>query len=220
MTTSEQLRRGAAKLGIDLGAERLDQLERYFLELKKWNRSINLVAAAPDLQLLESHFLDSLTLLPLLDPCPPPGLIDVGSGAGFPGLVVKIARPDLTVTLMEPRQKRCAFLRHLIRSLKLTGITVLEERLEKNNPSLSNWSRSVPLFTSRAFTAIGAFLDLCADFSAPGGRVICMKGRKAEEEIAEWRVNHPDSLYRLTESRDLTLPISEIPRRLLVFTRD
>lgn len=215
----EQFREGLAGLGLSLAPGQIAQLEAYFQELKKWNRRFNLVGQAGDRQLLETHFLDSLTLLPLLDPCPVPGLVDVGSGAGFPGLVIKIARPDLLVTLVEPRQKRTAFLRQVIRSLGLQGIEVRESRLAKDSPEFTPWQGAIPLFTSRAFTAIGDFLDLCAPFSALGGRVICMKGRKAETELAEWQALHPASPFALTRTVATTLPFSGTPRQLLVFTR-
>jgi 16S rRNA (guanine527-N7)-methyltransferase len=220
MTSSADLLvRGLAALGQELSSGQIAQLVQYFLELKKWNRRINLVADGPDAQLLENHFLDSLTLLPLLDPCPPPGLVDVGSGAGFPGLVLKIARPDLSVTLVEPRQKRAAFLRQIIRMLGLREIQVLEERLEQEAPGFAAWSQAIPLFISRAFTAIGPFLALCEPFTCLGGRVICMKGPKAGEELQEWRQQHPESRFALTATLETKLPLSGTPRKLLVFTR-
>ena len=86
------------------------------------------MAKAEEKVLIESHFLDSLTMLPLVKDCPPPGLMDVGSGAGFPGLALKIVCPDLLVTLVEPRQKRTSFLRNVIRILGLEKIVVLETR--------------------------------------------------------------------------------------------
>ena len=219
MTTSKLFAKGLAGLGVTLTGQQVGQLEQYFHELKKWNSRINLVAAAADAQLIETHFLDSLTLLPLLDPCPEPGLVDVGSGAGFPGLVVKIARPDLNVTLVEPRQKRTSFLRQVIRVLGLKGIQVLETRLEKHAPEFAEWRGNVPLFTSRAFTSIGEFLDLCTPFTSAGGRVLCMKGRKAEAEITEWQTRYPTSPFTLTRTLEATLPFSATPRKLLVFSK-
>jgi 16S rRNA (guanine527-N7)-methyltransferase len=220
MATPELFREGLAGLGLQLSGEQIEQLTRYFLELKKWNSRFNLVGQADDRQLVETHFLDSLTLLPLLDPCPEPGLVDVGSGAGFPGLVLKIARPDLTVTLVEPRQKRATFLRQVIRALGLRGVFVRESRLEVAAPEFAEWQNAIPLFTSRAFTAIGGFLELCGPYSLPGGRVICMKGRKAEAELAEWRELQPNPPFALTGTVTTTLPFSATPRKLLIFTRN
>ena len=219
MAVSDLLRRGAADLGVTLEESQLARMERYFSELLKWNRRINLVGPASDEQLIELHFLDSLTLIPFIDPCPEPGLVDVGSGAGFPGLVLKIARPDILVTLVEPRQKRAAFLRQVIRSLGLEGVEVREARLEKNHAAFAAWRNAIPLFTSRAFTDIAGFLDLCESYCAPGGRVICMKGRKATEEVGDWREKHPGSSFRLELEVSTNLPYSGIPRKLLVFDK-
>ena len=125
----QQLGQGCDALEIVLDAAAVERLFVYFTELLRWSRKINLIAkGTPDAEILEKHFLDSLTLLPLLD-TPDSHLLDVGTGAGFPGLVCKAARPDLTVTLLEPRLKRVSFLRHVIRTLNLTGVEALACRV-------------------------------------------------------------------------------------------
>jgi 16S rRNA (guanine527-N7)-methyltransferase len=220
MTANDLFRQGLTALDLAPGQQTITQLCRYLTELQKWNRSINLVAKAEEKILIESHFLDSLTLIPLVKNCPSPGLMDVGSGAGFPGLALKIACPDLPVTLVEPRQKRTSFLRHIIRTLGLKNIAVLETRLEKDNEQLLEWQNSTPVLTSRAFTSIKKFLELAEPFCAPGGRIICMKGRKANEELAEWRQKSPASPFRLSETIKTALPFSGTPRKLLVFTKE
>lgn len=219
MTRIELFRRGLAGLGLELAEPAIEQLSTYLAELQKWNRRINLVAQAPPETLIEIHFLDSLTLLPLVQGCPEPGLLDVGSGAGFPGLVLKIACPELPVLLVEPRRKRAGFMRQVIRTLKLKGVTVLESRLERDNPALTGFRNAMPIITSRAFASVHLFLELAAPFCAPAGRVICMKGRKAVAEIAEWQQHSPASPFRLTETIETVLPFSKVPRKLLLFTK-
>lgn len=209
---------GLTVMKIEVSEEAISRLYLYLDELIKWNRKINLVAKAPVELIIETHFLDSLTLLPLLTACPPPGLLDIGSGAGFPGLPLKIVRPDLEVTLVEPRQKRVSFLKHIIRTLKLKGIKVSDERVEKGNNI--NGQDNFPLITSRAFNSISQFLALTAGLSAPQGRVICMKGPKAPEEIKEWQHNTPDSPYRLTEIIEAPLPFSKQTRNLVIFSHN
>ncbi|MDT8334109.1 MAG: 16S rRNA (guanine(527)-N(7))-methyltransferase RsmG [Desulfurivibrionaceae bacterium] len=219
MNQSELFRRGLAGLGLELAEPAIEQLRAYLAELQKWNRRINLVAKAPPETLIEIHFFDSLTLLPLVQGCPEPGLMDIGSGAGFPGLVLKIACPELPVILVEPRRKRAGFMRQVIRTLKLKGVTVLESRLERDNPALAGLQNAMPIITSRAFASVHLFLELVAPFSAPAGRVICMKGRKAAAEIAEWQQLSPASPFRLTETIETVLPFSAVPRKLLLFTK-
>jgi 16S rRNA (guanine527-N7)-methyltransferase len=214
------LREGLARLGLTASDAAVTGLCRYHAELAKWSQKMNLIARAPLAEVIETHFLDSLTLLPVLEELPAGGpLLDIGSGAGFPGLALKIARPELAVSLVEPRQKRISFLRHVIRTLGLTGIEAVEERIEPGQATLRGEKRAFPIITSRAFTAIAPFLDCCAALSPPGGAVICMKGRRAPEEIAQWQALAPGSPYALTKTFETALPFSNIPRRLLLFTR-
>jgi 16S rRNA (guanine527-N7)-methyltransferase len=220
MTANDLFHQGLITLGLAHDEHTVAQLCRYLTELQKWNRSINLVAKANEEVLIESHFLDSLTLIPLVKNCPSPGLMDVGSGAGFPGMVLKIACPDLLVTLVEPRQKRTSFLRNIIRALGLEKIVVLETRLENDNEQLVEWQNNTPILTSRAFASVKKFLELAEPFCPPGGRVICMKGRKANEELAEWRQESPASPFKLSETIKTALPFSGTPRKLLVFTKE
>lgn len=211
------LSRGLHNLGINpLPAPRLSQLWRYFSELKKWNRKMNLVGQAPDQDLLENHFLDSLALLSEITAGP---LLDVGSGAGFPGLVLKIACPELPVTLLEPRQKRVSFLRHIIRSLGLTAIEVVEERLVEGDRTFSQRHGDFPLITCRALAEIGPFLTLIEAASPPQGQVFCMKGPRADEELAAWRLQSPSSPFVLDRCVRFSLPFSGADRNLVIFKK-
>lgn len=217
------LSRGLEALGLaPLADDRLAQLWGYFTELDKWSRTINLVAKAPAAEILENHFLDSLTLLPeiLAMPSAPGPLLDVGSGAGFPGLVLKIAQPDLSVTLLEPRQKRASFLRHVIRTLHLSGIEVLESRLEANGQAFRHAHGQFPLITSRALAEIGPFLAMVEAIAPPRGQVLCMKGPKAEEELAAWRRQSPASPFVVERHLSFSLPFSGARRCLVIFRKD
>ncbi len=219
MECKETMAMGANSLGIRLDETVIDRLCLYFAELLKWNSKMNLVAKASDRQIIETHFLDSLTLLPLLDGFPvPPALLDVGSGAGFPGLVLKTARPRLPVTLVEPRAKRVSFLKHMVRTLGLHGISVLATRLEKGICTLAGSPRQFQVITSRAFTDIAQLLELAAPFSPAGGKVICMKGPKAGEEVETWE-RQPHSPYTLSGITTCILPFSKATRKLVIFTR-
>lgn len=199
----------------------MDQLWLYFLELQRWSSKINLIAKASELQILENHFLDSLTLLPLIDACEIPSkkILDVGSGAGFPGLVLKIARPAaLDVLLLEPRQKRVSFLKQVIRTVKLSGITVIADRLEKGS-SFADLHGLFPIITSRALASVHDFLQISEQVSPAGGLVLCMKGPRAEDEIQEWQQKSPTSPFALQQHKKITLPFSGAERALLVFKK-
>ena len=118
--------RGAAQLGLAMDVAGVERLLVYLAELMKWSRRVNLIARdTPEAQVVETHFLDSLTLLPFLDGAGEVHLLDVGSGAGFPGLALACVRPDARFTLCEPRQKRVSFLRHVVRTLGLANVEVV-----------------------------------------------------------------------------------------------
>lgn len=210
---------GSDLMGIKLPAAAIDPLCRYFDELCKWNKKINLVARANDQEIIEKHFLDSLTLLPFMQKQVEKKLLDVGSGGGFPGLVVKICCPDMDLTLMEPRRKKVTFIKHVIRTLGLPQVQVREARLEAGDQTLFD-GQTFPLISSRALSKVSDFLDLSQSFSPPGGKVICMKGARAEEELADWREKQPDSPYELVKKTEWRLPFSGGKRVVLIFEKN
>ena len=207
------LREGAGLLEIDLSEDDLDRLLVYVAELAKWSRRINLIARdTPELQILENHFLDSLTLLPVLrsQGSGPVHLLDVGSGAGFPGLVLAIVMPEAQFTLVEPRQKRVSFLRHLIRTLGQTNVEVVADRIE---PHAAAWQGRFSHVTSRAVAEPLVFLPLVRPLLTPEVKVILMLARA--EALAG--VEADDSgLWQVGETRALHLPFSGVPRLLAV----
>ncbi len=212
-----QLTAGLGALEISLPASAVDSLARYFAELKKWSRKVNLIAkSATDEEIVENHFLDSLTLLPLL-PVTGGHLLDIGTGAGFPGLACKAARPDLAVTLVEPREKRVSFLGHIVRTLGLENVSIVccrvedESRLPADQPFTH--------ITGRAVTEIGPFLQMVERFEATSPRVILMKGPKWREEMAAAASVVEGSAFQLAEIRECALPFSGARRSLLLFDR-
>jgi 16S rRNA (guanine527-N7)-methyltransferase len=210
----ERLAEGLAALDIAIERKGLEALARYHAELKRWSGKMNLIAKnSPDEQILESHFLDSLTLLPLL----PAGahLLDIGTGAGFPGLVCKAAGPALRLTLVEPREKRVSFLRHIVRTLGLNDVQIVTGRIEDEQLLPSN--TPFTHITSRAVSDIAGFLTMTERFFRPGLRMICMKGPKWQEELAA----AAECLNRLPIVREeiieRRLPLSGALRVLIVF---
>ncbi len=210
------LGRGLAQLGIPLAEQAITCLARYSLELLKWNRKVNLVARKTSLEeLIEKHFLDSLTLLPVLeDIVPAKGeLLDVGSGAGFPGLVVKVARPGRPVSLLEPRLRRVAFLEHIIRLLSLDAITVLPHRTDEKT-ALRDLHCAV--ITSRAVADVPSFLEMVDDLADPGARVVCMQGPTGQEH---WESARAHPRFDRVGIEHVRLPVSHDHRTLLVFRK-
>lgn len=203
------LRAGAGQLGLDLGDEAIERLLAYLAELMKWSRRINLIARdTPEAQVIENHFLDSLTLLPLLGEGA--HLLDVGTGAGFPGLALACALPEAQFTLVEPRQKRVTFLRHVIRTLGLANTTVVEDRIE---PHLAAWQGRFSHITSRAVAEPGVFLPLIRPLADAETRVVLMLAR---DQLLAGIEQIPGGPWRIVDTRTLTLPFSGAPRLLAV----
>ena len=212
----ESLAEGCHSLGLpDLDEAAFERLFLYFKELKHWSRRINLIAKkATDEEILEKHFLDSLTLLPLLVGNNP-HLLDIGTGAGFPGLVCKAAKPELQLTLVEPRQKRVAFLSHINRTLKLENVTILDCRVEDEARLSANGNFTH--ITSRAVSEVKVLLEMSSRFMKTGVQVICMKGPKWKEELAVWQESTSPLQYSLDSQVHHILPSSKVNRNLLVF---
>lgn len=141
-TPLQILEYGAAELGVILSSVQLEQFDRYLAELHKWNRKVNLTGTEELPEIVTRHVLDSLAGVKVLDALPPGACIaDLGSGAGFPGLPIKIARPDVRMTLIEPRQKRAAFLTTVCALLRIKNTEVVESTVDPKHPPVGLISR-------------------------------------------------------------------------------
>ncbi|NOX79740.1 MAG: 16S rRNA (guanine(527)-N(7))-methyltransferase RsmG [Deltaproteobacteria bacterium] len=212
---AELLDRGLEQLGIGLDDHARRRLLLYCEELRKWNRKINLIARNTSLpDIIEKHFLDSLTLLPVLGEVAPGSgpLLDVGSGAGFPGLVVKIAGPARRVLLLEPRQRRSVFLRHIIRTLSLEGIEVSTARVEDDDTR--HGCEYFSVITGRAVADVAGFLEMVAPRVGPATIVACMQGPTGKQG---WRQGSLAGGLRCLGWREIVLPFSGSRRFILLF---
>lgn len=161
---------------FDLSQEQIEQFDEYCLLLQQWNEKMNLTAITETDEIYEKHFLDCLlSLSEEVKGC----VIDVGSGAGFPGVVWKIARPELEVVLLEPTGKRVTFLNEVIRKLNLKGITTVNERAEDY---VSEARESFDVVTARAVANLPVLSELCLPLVKVGGCFLAMKGAAGKEE--------------------------------------
>ena len=215
--TGQLLLDGLVLLGIRVSEESIAQLISYSIELQKWNKRVNLVAKNTLLQdIVEKHFIDSLTLLPLLHKynLASGPLLDVGSGAGFPGLVLKIACPSLETVLLEPRQRRVSFLNHIIRILSIKNIKVMMHRIE-NDCLLSEYDFSI--ITGRAVADIPTFLKMVSSRTGHRTLVVCMQGETGKQE---WRMGVQDREFTWVGTEEYTLPFSGAKRYLLQYRKE
>lgn len=183
MLMDRVLRNGAQHFNLTLTDAQLAAFEQYSQELIAWNQRANLTnITAPD-EIAIKHFLDSLSLYPLLAELPPTlALIDVGTGAGFPGLPLKLALPQLRLTLLESTGKKTAFLQHLIQVLHLTGVSLLTARAEEAGRR-PDQRECYDVATARAVAALPALAEYTLPFVKQSGLVIVQKGRYPADEI-------------------------------------
>jgi 16S rRNA (guanine527-N7)-methyltransferase len=197
---------GAKVLDIQLSDFQINQFMSYLEDLKKWNRSINLTAIIADKEIIEKHFLDSLVGLKAIDKRPGQTLLDIGTGAGFPGVPLKIAFPALRLSLIESSQKKAAFLHHLAGKLKLFEVTILNQPIE----NLLNTDRYYDLIVIRAFAKIQIALARALPLLAPRGKLILYQGRMQ---------THVHEMNGWETTIQYELPFSKIRRCLEIFSR-
>ena len=177
----ERLKTAAEKLGISLDGRQTAQFETYMELLLEWNEKFNLTAITEKDEIISKHFLDSLTLL-LSDRLPEGArLIDIGAGAGFPSVPVKIARPDLRVTMLDSLGKRVDFLNEVSARLGLENIRAVHCRAEDG--SRTELRESFDVATARAVANLSVLAEYALPFVKVGGYFLAMKGSAPEEEI-------------------------------------
>lgn len=201
---------GSSELGLPLSQVQLGQFMTYLSELLRWNQKINLTGTRQKREIVIKHFFDSLSPLLFLNPKTDTNWIDVGSGAGFPGLVLKIVSPHLTMTLLEPSQKKAAFLHHLIGLLKLRYVSVINERIEH----LRGTGRDgeFDLMTTRALSP-GFVLDKGRFLVRRGGKILFFQGRS---DKIQWKyILHRYSDVVLEDIKPIQLPCSQAERALV-----
>lgn len=201
-----ELERGLTVMDLGLPQEARAKLCEFLEILFKWNRIYNLTAVREPQKMVSHHLLDSLAVLPHLTS---KRLLDVGSGAGFPGIPLAIARPDLDTTLLDSSQKKTAFLRQAVAQLGLRNVAVVRERVEAWDPS-----RSFDLVIARAFADLADFVHATQHLLAPRGVFAAMKGRYAGEEIERLPKG-----FRLQRAVKLAVPGVKGARHLIFVER-
>jgi 16S rRNA (guanine527-N7)-methyltransferase len=171
---------GAAALAISLTHEQNKAFELFLKELNQWRDKINLTGRKSDPEIILKDFLDSLTLVKYLPQ--ETSVLDLGSGAGFPGIPLKIARPDLRVVLLEATRKKFFFLREVLRILRLSGV---EARWTAEDRGVEDLFTNFDFVVSRAFGSLSAFASEGVGFLKKGGILLAMKGKRGPEELEE-----------------------------------
>lgn len=200
MLDMTRLQKNAAHYGITIGESLCNKLDIYAQCLVEWNAKINLTAITQPEEIENKHFIDSLLLAQ--QPEIAGKLVDVGSGAGFPGMIAKLYKPDLEVTLMEPTGKRVRFLEELAQRLSVP-VHLVKERAEE--AARKQWRESFDVATARAVAALPVLCEYCLPLVKVGGYFVAMKGEATEEiKAAERALNRLGGKY--VAMREFTLP--------------
>lgn len=216
MKPASLLRVYLEQLDLEVPETAIDPLLWLLEELFRWNRRINLTAITDFAEGIEKHLVDSLTLLPLLRAGE--RFLDVGSGAGFPVLPLKLARPGLEAMSVEAIGKKVAFQKHVVRTLKLSGLTPVQGRIEELNRR-PEWREQFDVVVARAFASLPDLAMAAQPCLRPGGRLIAMKGPEGDRELSEHRDRLAGLDLETLSLRILRLPASGAARCLLVFRR-
>ncbi|MBT7080731.1 MAG: 16S rRNA (guanine(527)-N(7))-methyltransferase RsmG [Chloroflexi bacterium] len=179
----ELLKTQAKKLGIELSDDQLLMFETYYKELIDWNKRVNLTTITDYDDVQTKHFLDSITAIPYLPNLMPFKAIDIGSGGGFPGIPLKIMRPDIELTLVESRGKKAQFLKHVLTALKLDGVRVITARAE-TAASEAVLRGKYDIALTRAVGSISTVLELTLPFLKTGGVSVIYKKGEINDDLS------------------------------------
>jgi len=183
--SKEMLLNGAAELGVTLDDAAVAKLFAYKDFVLEYNKKVNLTAIVSEEDFITKHFLDSLSLLPELGIGTNTKLIDIGTGAGFPGVVLKIANDALDLTLLDSLNKRITFLREVVAMLELQNVECIHARAEEVLRTRGELRQGFDYAVARAVTKLPKLVEYCMPFVKSGGEFIAMKGRNYNEELAE-----------------------------------
>ena len=212
-----KLKEISRQINIDLSEEKLDKFKKYMELLLEWNEKINLTAITQEDEVVLKHFVDSMTVLKYIDDCA--SVVDVGTGAGFPGIPVSIAKESVKVTLVDSLNKRINFLQEVISEINLTNIKAIHSRAEdfgQNKEHREYYDISV----SRAVANLSVLVEYLLPLVKVGGKCICMKGSDVEEEItnAKFAIKELGGKIELVD--EFCLPGTDIKRNIIVIRKE
>ena len=210
------LARGAREIGLTLPDRKLDLFRRYRRELLLWNSKMNLVSITTPLDLPVKHCLDSLLPASFIEKSEG-ALLDIGTGAGFPGIPLKIVMDALSVALVDSSRKKTSFLKDVTGKLRLERVRVVQGRIEQlaGDPE---WIGAFDTVISRATFKLADLIRAGSPFLAPGGRLIVMKGPDLQAEWDDGLATAEKTRLRLSFTRRMRLPLIGDIRKIVVFS--
>lgn len=214
----KQFQKGLFELGIELSEYQKQQFIDYYELLIQWNKVMNLTTITELSEIIQKHFIDSLSIVKVLIPTKEK-VLDVGTGAGFPGIPLKIVFPDLEIVLLDSLNKRLKFLEEVISKLSLNQISTLHGRAEDYGKDI-NYREQFDFCVSRAVAKLSSLSEYCLPYVKQGGYFISYKSGKVQEEL-EMSINAFQILgAELKEVSEFMLPNTDIERSLIVLQKN
>lgn len=201
--------------GITVTEEQLHQFESYYEILVEWNEKMNLTGITEREQVYTKHFYDSITLAFYVDMAKVNTMADIGSGAGFPGIPLKICFPHLKLTIVDSLNKRINFLKHVVDSIGLLGVELIHGRAEEIARK-QGYRDGFDLVTARAVARMVVLNEFCLPFTKVGGRFAAMKGSDPAEEVKEAGRSLKELRGELDAIHSFSLPIEESDRHIVI----
>lgn len=222
MLLQEILKDGAKAFNIELNDNQIESFLKYKDVLKEWNEKINLTAIEDDNEIIIKHFIDSLSIIPYLlpiahSPSPELKVIDIGTGAGFPGIPIKIIMDNAKVSLFDSLDKRVKFLAEVVRVLNLKKIDAVHGRAEDFGIK-KDFREAFDVVTARAVANLPVLLEYCLPFVKVGGLFIAMKGSSTEEVEGSSKALRILG-GKIEEIKEVTLPFSDFKRNIILIRK-
>ncbi|MCE5322096.1 16S rRNA (guanine(527)-N(7))-methyltransferase RsmG [bacterium] len=214
----DDLQSGALELGIELSASQLDQFDSFASFFVETNKHFNLTRITNPHEIVTSHFLDSLTCLAALNPKHGANVIDVGSGAGFPGIPIKIARPDLHVSLLDSTFKKVKFISQAVALLELSEVVPIHGRAEDICRD-KDFREKFDIAYARALSELTILAELCLPLVKTGGHVVAQKSKLIDEEISHARPIIGQLGGHVHKVAKVKIPLTDIIRRLVIISK-
>lgn len=209
-----QFHSSLAEKGIVLSDEQMHQFQQYFQELVEWNNKMNLTAITDEEGVYLKHFYDSISAAFFQDFSKPLHVVDVGAGAGFPSIPIKICFPHLKISIVDSLNKRISFLQHLSTTLKLTNVSLFHDRAESFAKKKEHREK-YDLVLARAVARMPVLAELCLPLAKIGGLFLAMKGPEVVNEIADSKKAFSTLGGELVRNESFVLPIEESTRHFV-----
>lgn len=207
------------ELSIAFTDKQYEQFMLYKELLLSWNEKINLTSITEEKEIIQKHFIDSVSLLSVCQLEENCHVIDVGTGAGFPGLPLKIMRPDCKLTLLDSLNKRILFLEEVIGSLALKDVTCIHARAEEAGQKIA-YREKFDYCVSRAVANLSTLCEYCLPFVRVGGYFLSLKGPGVDKEIMESKMAIERLGGSLEDIKPITIPFSDLKHTLVVIRKN